>query len=83
MSDSTHTKTKLSDIICEYGEAMRHDWSEIDGRCVRSDMETFASYIDKEQFLLDEEETLQLRTMLDLCPHGQGHWSTWCDEDCQ
>ena len=76
-------ETRLSDILCQYGAAFRNDWSEMDGRTVRSDLEMIASYIDEGRLVLDEEEALNLRTRLDLCPDGQGHWATWCDQDCK
>lgn len=82
MSDTSST-IKLSDIICEYGQAFRHDWSDIDGRGVRYDMETIASFVDDGKTILTENEAISLRTCLGLCPLGHGHWDCWCkDEGC-
>lgn len=83
MSETTTDKINLSEIICEYGQAFRHDWSDIDGRAVQYDMEEIASYIDQGQLMLTEEEAITLRASLGLCPLGHGHWDTWCkDENC-
>ena len=73
---------KLSDVICEYGQAFRSNWSDVDGRGVRSDMEEISSYVDGGRLVLSEDEAKKLRNSLGICPKGKGHWSEDCDDDC-
>ena len=65
--------------LTEFGDAMRGDWGSIDGRSVKAQMQKLALII-----LEDEGQTLSidnLRSTLDLCPHGEGHWTQYCAED--
>lgn len=73
----------LGDIICEYGQALRWNWSDIDGRGVRMDMETIASYVKNGKTTLTDKEAESLRCQLDLCPNGCGHWFDDCECESQ
>ena len=64
-------------VLGEYGQAFRGDWSEIDGRAVRSDMELLASSLEGH----DIGSIESLRQGLGLCPLGKGHWEYWCSSN--
>lgn len=74
---------KLSEILNEYGQAIRGDWGTIDGRIVRRDLEIISNimkgYGDKD---LSKEQTLMLREDLGICLSGNGHWQEYCREGC-
>lgn len=61
----------LTKVMREYGEAVRGDWSELDGRSVRSVLDGFADELEGklEPCTMDER-----RERLGLCPDGGGHW---------
>lgn len=72
----------LPDILREYGQAFRGDWSStaIDGRSVRDEMDDIASWVDADLYPGDDEA----RARLGICPRGSGHWSwLYCDDDCK
>lgn len=70
----------LSDIIREYGKAFRWNWSDIDGRGVKMDMEVIASYVEAGKAVLSDDEAKSLRIGLGLCPNGCGYWEDDCEE---
>ena len=70
----------IATVIREYGQAMRGDWSEIDGRWVRDDMDTIARWISGDAYYVSD---LCGRESLGLCPSGRGHWDHHCDLDCK
>lgn len=73
-------KFAVMQALTEYGQAMRGDWSGIDGRAVRSDMDLLASSLRGE----DTESIESLRNALGLCPQGNMHWAEWCnDHECE
>lgn len=73
-------KFAVMQALTEYGQAMRGDWSGIDGRAVRSDMDLLASSLRGE----DTESIESLRNAIGLCPQGNGHWVEWCsDHECE
>ena len=75
----------LSDIIREYGEAFRGDWSSysIDGRSVLMEMNNIADLIDNNTLTFTEDRANALRDDLGICPRGHGHWSHYCDDYCE
>jgi hypothetical protein len=70
---------EVAKVLCEYGEAIRGDWGRIDGRSERSTIQTFADAINKPQIYTAET----LRLMADICPLGSGHWTEYCDDECE
>lgn len=60
----------VADVIRQYGHAMRGDWSEVDGRTVRDDMEEIASWIENDSYPGDA----MARQVLGVCGMGDGHW---------
>ena len=67
-------------VVREYGEAFRHDWSDVDGRSVRADMGVIADWLEAPPLYPGDD---QARARLCICPHGRGHWSGWCDDNCE
>ena len=63
-----------SEVLREYGAAIRGDWSDVDGRTVRDDLERIAIEVDNPVYTIEA-----LRGSLGLCPRGGGHWNYWCD----
>ena len=71
----------LPDILREYGQAFRGDWSPgaIDGRSVRDEMGDIADWVAADAYPGDAAA----RERLGICPGGEGHWSwIYCDESC-
>ena len=73
----------VANLLVEYGNAMRGDWGDIDGRSVLSDLENMAGLVD----LFGNQEipdglVVAARYSAYLCPAGNGHWRDWCDKDC-
>ena len=56
---------------------MRGDWSNVDGRTMRSDLEEVADAIDN-----PEADIASIRVSLGICPFGGGHWLDYCVETC-
>lgn len=72
----------LAQAIREYGQAIRGDWSEIDGRSVLMQMEEFASAIEGGEEA--EWDLDRWRLSMGVCPDGGGHWGgRWghCETD--
>lgn len=72
----------VAQVLREYGQAMRNDWSEIDGRFVRDDMNYLADEVENPTKSIEE-----LRDDVGVCPNGNGHWAGkwfgYCNaEDC-
>jgi len=72
----------LTQAMNEYGEAVRDDWSTIDGRDVRRVMWSFVEEIEHPR----PARTIEWwRIELGICPAGRGHWSGpwgYCDDAC-
>lgn len=70
---------EVARVLYEYGEAIRGDWGSIDGRSERSTIHEFADAI-----LTPDDYTVEaLRSQADICPNGSGHWTEYCDNDCE
>ena len=70
----------LPDVLREYGQAFRGDWSSdaIDGRSVRAEMSDIATWVGAPEWYPGDD-----KARARLCPSGQGHWSwLYCDDDC-
>jgi hypothetical protein len=67
----------LPDIIREYGQAFRGDWSPstIDGRTVREEMNYLAKWVEHPQTYPGDADA---RGVLGLCALGSGHWADHC-----
>lgn len=74
------TKTEqIARLLNEFGSAIRGDWGSIDGRSIQGDMDNFASWVKAPESMPDIETC---RDWMDVCPHGGGHWTAYCDEEC-
>lgn len=72
---------KATNILREYGEAIRGDWSEIDGRTVRDQLDYLAELIETNHNAeLTEQEAIECRDSLGICLEGNGHWLEYCEE---
>jgi len=75
------TLEEVSEVLREYGSAIRGDWGSIDGRSEQGTIDCFAAAVTAPNMYTAEE----LRSLADICPHGAGHWtwhcSTYCLED--
>jgi len=70
---------EVSQVLCEYGAAIRGDWSSIDGRSEQGSIQTFAAaMLAPEKFTAE-----QLREDTDICANAGGHWTEHCDDDCE
>jgi len=72
----------LAQVMQEYANAIRGDWSDFDGRSERDVIESWISEIESPT----DTTLIQWRDRLDLCPDGNGHWAgfLWsghCDEE--
>lgn len=70
---------EIAQVIEEYGSAFRLDWSDVDGRWVRDNMNDIAMWVRDPKTFLGLEES---RRSLDLCPRGEGHWTQHCWGPC-
>lgn len=61
----------LVKIMYQYGHAIRHDWSDFDGRIERDTVQEWANMVAKGT---DYESLVTARDQLGLCPDGEGHW---------
>ena len=70
----------LPEIIREYGEAFRGDWSPstIDGRTVRRQMDQISVWIETPETYPGDSGA---RDILGICANGAGHWEDHCDDD--
>lgn len=78
---SAHTAVGLPQVLREYGQAFRGDWSTqaIDGRSVLAEMGAIAAWIEKDTYPGDDAA----RERLGICRSGLGHWEwLYCDESC-
>lgn len=71
--------TDIQTTLREYGAALRHDWSSIDGRHERQALNELADQLNPGTA---EADLGELRELMSLCPEGNGHWNSHCDGDC-
>jgi len=80
---SKKQEIRATDLLREYGEAIRGSWALIDGRGVRDDMGIISDLVEEsENCYLDSEVVFGTREMLGICPYGKGHWIEFCDDHC-
>lgn len=60
-----------ANILDAWGQAIRNDWSSIDGRSCRAQLWEISAY------LRGERDTLTYADV-DVCPNG--HWLEWCSD---
>lgn len=61
----------IAQALREYGQAIRGDWGDLDGRSVLSQLNNVA-----DELLIDTDQSLdKWRQELGICPDGGGHWS--------
>lgn len=77
------TEAPLTMAMQEWADAIRGDWSDVDGRSVRAQVEEWIAAI--EGAAPYAEWTIeQWRTSMGVCPDGGGHWEgRWghCETD--
>lgn len=68
-----------ADLLKEYGWAIRRNWGDIDGRSEKMGLDDLAESIEEVgNGQLSDYRTWQLRMMLSICQHGEGHWEHEC-----
>ena len=72
------TETEMIPVqaLREWASAIRGDWSDIDGRSVKAELNAVADAISggaQAAWTID-----QWRTDMGLCPSGEGHWTRHC-----
>lgn len=71
-----------ADLLDEYARALRGSWGGIDGRSEQLSLNRLSAAIRKHgNASLTDSEVVRLRWDMDVCPHGGGHWTEYCDED--
>lgn len=76
------TRDQVLQVMLEYGQAIRGDWSYFDGRTMQGIIETWVEYLDGLETIPDIGI---MRDRLNLCLAGGGHWCGsygYCDEEC-
>lgn len=74
----------VADLLDEYGASLRGSWGDIDGRSEQSSLWELSDAIRNfGNSALPEHEVASLRYGIDVCPKGKGHWTEYCDEDCE
>lgn len=76
--------TTASDLLDEYGSAIRHFWGGLDGRGVRDSLRELAGVVRRSgDATLPPSEVKRLRAYLSICQNGGGHWDDECDDECR
>lgn len=61
----------IAQALNEYGQALRGDWGDFDGRSAKAILDDFAAELRGTR----EPSTIERhRAELGLCPDGGGHW---------
>lgn len=69
-----------TDLLREYGSAVRGYWGELDGRGVKACLDDLADLIEETGNAdLHDGASSEERSYLELCQHGRGHWASFCD----
>ena len=73
----------IPDLIDEYAQAIRGDWSLLDGRSVRSVLNELTGLIrERGNGQIGQSEAVLIRMRNGICASGYGHWREYCDEEC-
>lgn len=74
------TNHMVVQALTEYGNAIQGDWGGLDGRTVNRHLGSLAALLRTPP---DQPPTIQhLRTELEICPDGGGHWTEHCQDTC-
>lgn len=77
----TATAVTPADILDELGAAYRGDWSDFDGRSLKSQLQRITERLRAAgNEPLTEEEALEFRIDFGLCEKGHGRWWNNCYE---
>lgn len=77
------TMTRPTDILREYGNAVRGDWMDIDSQGVRDDLNTIATFIeDSGNGEMLPNDAISLRKLVGICQNEKGNWKDYCDSSC-
>lgn len=68
----TDRSKTIAQVLREYGQCQRWDWSDFDGRSALAVMNMLADELTGQSELHD---IAWHRRHLDMCPDGNGHWS--------
>lgn len=74
------SEQEISEVIMEYGSAIRLDWGNIDGRWVRDNLNDIAMWVRSPNMF---PGMVGAREALDICPKGEGHWTEHCWAPCK
>jgi hypothetical protein len=67
----------LTQAMQEWANAIRGDWSDVDGRSVRVEIEEWISALNGGP---ESERTIERwRDSMGVCPKGEGHWLHHCE----
>lgn len=69
-------------VMKEYGDAIRGNWSDFDGRSMKAIIHEWVDYLTGDEAISTID---RMRLELNLCRAGGGHWcGVWgyCDEEC-
>lgn len=64
-------------VLREYASAIRGDWGDLDGRCIKAALNDLADAIEGVGQTADWSVE-QHRADAGLCPSGGGHWTRHC-----
>ncbi len=62
----------LQQVMLEYAQAIRGDWSDFDGRTERDIIEGWVVEMADPD---PEHDVAYLRQQVGICPDGNGHWA--------
>ena len=81
------------DLLRQLAEAWRGDWSNFDGRSLRTQLITWDLLLGLElsDSPVDAETTTEVittmaeawRDSIGLCTHGRGQWVSYCSDSCE
>jgi len=69
----------LEKCLDELGTAYRNDWFDFDGRLLDVQLGAVSDMMKRK---LTHNDLVAFRENNLLCPHGQKHWTSWCNEFC-
>lgn len=71
---------EIATLLREYGQAVRGDWADLDGRSVRYVLDEIADQLDGASIWTD---LVTERRSIAICPSGLGHWQRYCTQGCE
>ena len=67
----------VAQVMIEWGASIRGDWSNIDGRTCRDELESLAGYLQSDI----KCDIRNIRYNSGICLDGNGHWREYCVDD--